>query len=168
MISNRFIAETLSGAVEELEKERTKRHEQQKKCRERACRATMRQIAKAYGISEEDFEELGGMDRGLMKRVRELSERRAETACIKGAVGPQMDRWGVAAAAMGDSEAVAYRESVWIHHSLAYPVYFANVPSVGVVGASNVEALVRRIRYLRWKLNLAASGDDSNASGDSE
>ena len=138
------------------------------KARDEAWRATMRQIAKAYGISEEDFEELGGMDRGLMKRVRELSERRAETACIKGAVGPQMDRWGVAAVAMGDSEAVAYREGVWIHHSLAYPVYFANVPSVGVVGASNVEALVRRIRYLRWKLNLAASGDDSNASGDSE
>lgn len=39
MISNRFIAETLSGAVEELEKERAKRHEQQKKCRERACRS---------------------------------------------------------------------------------------------------------------------------------
>lgn len=39
MISNRFIAETLSGAVEELEKERAKRHEQQEKCRERACRA---------------------------------------------------------------------------------------------------------------------------------
>lgn len=39
MISNRFIAETLSGAVEELEEERAKRHEQQEKCRERACRA---------------------------------------------------------------------------------------------------------------------------------
>ena len=39
MISNRFIAETLLGAVEELEKERAKRHEQQEKCRERACRA---------------------------------------------------------------------------------------------------------------------------------
>lgn len=39
MIPNRFIAETLSGAVEELEKERAKRHEQQEKCRERACRA---------------------------------------------------------------------------------------------------------------------------------
>lgn len=38
MISSRFIAETLSGAVEELEKERAKRHEQQKKCRERAAR----------------------------------------------------------------------------------------------------------------------------------
>ena len=138
------------------------------KARGEVWRAAMRQIAKAYGISEEGFEELGSMDRGLMKRVRELSERRAEKACIKGAVGPQMDRWGVAAAAMGDSEAVAYREGVWIHHSLAYPVYFANVPSVGVVGASNVEALVRRIRYLRWKLNLAAPGDDSNASGDSE
>lgn len=134
------------------------------KARDEAWRAAMRQIAKAYGISEEGFDELGSMDRGLMKRVRELSERRAEKACIKGAVGPQMDRWGVAAAAMGNSEAVAYREGVWIHHSLAYPVYFANVP----VGASNVEALVRRIRYLRWKLNLAASGDDSNASGDPE
>lgn len=128
----------------------------------------MRQIAKAYGISEEGFEELGGMDRGLMKRVRELSERRAEAASIKGAVGPQMDRWGMAAAAMGNSEAVAYREGVWIHHSLAYPVYFANVPSVGVVGASNVEALVRRIRYLRWKLNLPAPGGDSNAPGASK
>lgn len=64
------------------------------KARDEAWRATMRQIAKAYGISEEDFEELGGMDRGLMKRVRELSERRAEKACIKSAVGPQMDRWG--------------------------------------------------------------------------
>ena len=138
------------------------------KARDEAWRAAMRQIAKAYGVSEEGFEELGGMDRGLMKRVRELSERRAETASIKGAVGPQMDRWGMAAAAMGNSEAVAYRESVWIHHSLAYPVYFANVPSVGVVGASNVEALVRRIRYLGWKLNLPASGDDSNASGDSK
>ena len=138
------------------------------KARDEAWRATMRQIAKVYGISEEGFEELGGMDRGLMKRVRDLSERRAETASIKGVVGPQMDRWGVAAAAMGNSEAVAYREGVWIHHSLAYPVYFANVPSVGVVGASNVEALVRRIRYLRWKLNLAAPGDDSNASGDSK
>lgn len=97
-----------------------------------------------------------------------MKTKRAETASIKGAVGPQMDRWGVAAAAMGNSEAVAYREGVWIHHSLAYPVYFANVPSVGVVGASNVEALVRRIRYLRRKLNLAASGGDSNASGDSK
>lgn len=108
------------------------------------------------------------MDRGLMKRVRELSERRAEAASIKGAVGPQMDRWGMAAAAMGNSEVVAFREGVWIHHSLAYPVYFANVPSVGVVGASNVEALVRRIRYLRWKLNLPASGGDSNVPGASK
>lgn len=74
----------------------------------------------------------------------------------------------MAAAAMGNSEAVAYREGVWIYHSLSYPVYFASVPSVGVVGASNVEALVRRIRYLRWKLNLPASGGDSNASGDSK
>lgn len=115
-----------------------------------------------------DLEELGSMDRGLMKRVRELSERRAEAASIKGAVGPQMDRWGMAAAAMGNSEAVAYREGVWIHHSLAYPVYFANVPPVGVVGASNVEALVRRIRYLRWKLNLPAPGGDSNAPGASK
>ena len=65
------------------------------KARDEAWRAAMRQIAKAYGISEEGFEELGSMDRGLMKRVRELSERRAEKACIKGAVGPQMDRWGV-------------------------------------------------------------------------
>ena len=65
------------------------------KARDEAWRATMRQIAKAYGISEEDFEELGGMDRGLMKRVRDLSERRAETASIKGVVGPQMDRWGM-------------------------------------------------------------------------
>ena len=82
------------------------------KARDEAWRAAMRQIAKAYGISEEGFDELGSMDRGLMKRVRELSERRAEKACIKGAVGPQMDRWGVAAAAMGNSEAVAYREGV--------------------------------------------------------
>ena len=138
------------------------------RARDEAWRAAMRQIAKAYGVSEEGFEELGSMDRGLMKRVRELSERRAEAASIKGAVGPQMDRWGMAAAAMGNSEVVAFREGVWIHHSLAYPVYFANVPSVGVVGASNVEALVRRIRYLRWKLNLPASGGDSNASGDSK
>lgn len=72
------------------------------------------------------------------------------------------------AKAYGISEAVAYREGVWIYHSLSYPVYFASVPSVGVVGASNVEALVRRIRYLRWKLNLPASGGDSNASGDSK
>ena len=107
------------------------------KARDEAWRAVMRQIAKAYGISEEGFEELGGMDRGLMKRVRDLSERRAETASIKGVVGPQMDRWGMAAAAMGNSEAVAYREGVWIYHSLSYPVYFASVPSVGVVGASN-------------------------------
>lgn len=54
------------------------------KARDEAWRAVMRQIAKAYGISEEGFEELGGMDRGLMKRVRDLSERRAETASIKG------------------------------------------------------------------------------------
>lgn len=88
------------------------------RARDEAWRAAVRQIAKAYGVSEE----LGSMDRGLMKRVRELSERRAEAASIKGAVGPQMDRWGMAAAAMGNSEAVAYREGVWIHHSLAYPV----------------------------------------------
>lgn len=34
MISNRFIAETLSGAVEKLDKGRAKRREKQKKYRE--------------------------------------------------------------------------------------------------------------------------------------
>lgn len=49
MISNRFIAETLSGAVEELEKERAKRHEQQEKCRERAAReAAMKGKASSF------------------------------------------------------------------------------------------------------------------------
>lgn len=38
MISNRFIAETLSGAVEKLDKERVKLREKQKKYRERAVR----------------------------------------------------------------------------------------------------------------------------------
>lgn len=38
MISNRFIAETLSGAVEKLDKERAKCREKQKKYRERARR----------------------------------------------------------------------------------------------------------------------------------
>ena len=52
------------------------------RARDEAWRAAVRQIAKAYGVSEEGFEELGSMDRGLMKRVRELSERRAEAASI--------------------------------------------------------------------------------------
>lgn len=49
MIPNRFIAETLSGAVEKLDKERAKRREKQKKYRERAAReAAMKGKASSF------------------------------------------------------------------------------------------------------------------------